>query len=82
MHRQPVSDLHHACGRISLHRQCPSPQDTSLLDAVAQALRGGEGYQRVGAGMRRRDILSALAKDSGKELCMAQTGGLPAASKR
>ena len=30
--------LRHAGGRVSLHGQRPPPQDTSLLDAVAQSL--------------------------------------------
>jgi hypothetical protein len=74
MRRHPLSDLYYACGRVCLHRQHPSPQDAPLLDAVHQALRGGEGHQHVAVGIGGRYVPAAQGKYGGKELCMRQSG--------
>jgi hypothetical protein len=65
---QSLVDLPHAGGRIALHRQRPPQQDASLLDAVHQSLRRGEGHQRVGTCVGGRYVPAGLREHGGKVL--------------
>ena len=74
---EPRLEVDHARRRVPLHGQRPPQQEPSVHDTVRQAVRRGEGNQRLRVGGGRRRVPTELCEDGTIHVGIRQTGRIP-----